>query len=71
MAEIKKIDPSRRKYFTLGDGEDCLALIIPFENLKTFHRCISLLLEKDQNAVEPGVTGYYITHRGTFSNHHP
>ena len=62
--------PKKTVRFELGEGEDCLELIIPFENLKTFHRLISLFLEKDQTKEKPDVTGYYITHRGTFKSCH-
>lgn len=70
MPDPKETAPRQTKYFELGKGEDCLGLIIPFENLKTFHRLISLFLEKDQTKEKPDVTGYYVTHRGTFKSHH-
>jgi len=67
MPDFKKNDLSRRKYFELDQGgEDEIALVIPYEYLKTFHYCVSLLLEKDKDTEDPDATGYYITHRGTF-----
>ena len=70
MSNHKIIDPNRRKYFTLGDGEDELALIIPFENLDHFYRLIKTLIDGVPTEV-PNQTGYYITHIGPFSDYHP
>lgn len=54
------------KQFKMGEGEDCLSLVVPFENLKTFRRCVDLFFSENSTEKGSDVTGFYLTLRGCF-----